>query len=142
MLHIIDEVLSQLPPEAKERMCATDFTDNESARAAANKGRGAPSMQAMAELIARWSVTTPLRTMRVTTKENKSADDLSRPDGETAATELAARLGVALYVHELPLDHVLWDMVDASMRAMAAAAESEDQLLFDGQQQPLTAIWP
>ena len=74
----------------------TDYTDNESTRAAARKGRSrSDAMRPIAERIAalsgvRGRVT---RTLRVSTSENHLADALSR--GDTAAAEAAAReLGI------------------------------------------------
>ena len=66
----------------------TDFTDNEGARAAAQRGTAtsaamAPLAEAMAQLVAKEGMT--LRTARVTTDENKLTDGLSRDSREQLA---------------------------------------------------------
>ena len=53
-----------------------------------------------------------MRTLRVTTKENKTADGLSRKGGEKAGEELAKRLGVERVVHEIGTDDPMWDYIE------------------------------
>ena len=70
----------------------TDFTDNEAARGAATKGTSKSlQMAPLAEALDRYmaDVQVALRTRRVTTKENKMADELSR--GECGALLRRAR---------------------------------------------------
>ena len=92
----------------------TDFTDNESARAAANRGRSAtasmhPIAQAIARIANRDDIT--LRTLRVSTKENATADAMSREGGIQAGKDLAARLGVEFVEHIIEQDDDLWRLI-------------------------------
>ncbi len=63
-----------------------------------------------------------MRTLRVTTKENKSADDISREGGEAAAQELADHLGVPLVMHHIDaaLD-ATWEFVYLAASSPEAA---------------------
>ena len=81
---------------ASEATAVTDFTDNESTRSAARKGRSSSdAMRPIAEGIAAFSGQTGrvVRTLRVTTLENKLADALSRGE-EEAAAKAALALGI------------------------------------------------
>ena len=92
----------------------TDFTDNESARAAANRGRSnAPAMHIIAQAIARVSSggDYSLRTMRVTTKENATSDAMSREGGIQAGRDLAAAMGVEFVEHTIEADDPLWQLI-------------------------------
>ena len=92
----------------------TDFTDNESARATANKGNSATvSMAVMGRRIANMTARPQivLRTMRVTTKENMTSDGTSREGGEDAGRELAKRLGVQHILHEIARDDPVWNYI-------------------------------
>ena len=91
----------------------TDFTDNEAARSAANKGTsGSAHMAPIAAAIGRLADAdgVSLRTFRITTKQNDTADRLSRELTHVAGAELAYALGVAHFPVELP-DPTLWDLV-------------------------------
>jgi hypothetical protein len=89
----------------------TDFTDNEGARAAAQRGTAtSPAMAPIAEEMARLAAAEgiALRTARVTTDENKLADGLSR--NSRAQLEWAvADAGVEAV--ELAVDASVWDRV-------------------------------
>ena len=106
----------------------TIFTDNESARAAATRGTSnSPQMRVIAEGIALWAAEEgiTMRAMRVTTKENQSADDISREGGEAAAQALADHLGVPLTMHEIDGDaEETWALVRLADISPAAAAPS------------------
>ena len=66
-----------------------------------------------------------MRAMRVTTKENQSADDISREGGEAAAQALADHLGVSLTMHEIDGDaEETWALVHLADTSPAAAAPS------------------
>ena len=93
---------------APDATTVTDFTDNESTRAAANKGRSSsaamnPLARALAELSAQPGRV--VRTLRVTTKENLLADELSRGLHD-AAKKAARELGLAHRQLEVP-QHLL-----------------------------------
>ena len=95
----------------------TDFTDNEAARAAAQRGAAssaamAPLAEAMALLVAESGVA--LRTARVTTDENKLTDGLSR--GSREQLEWAAR-DAGLRVVELGVEGRMWDLVRSCFAA-------------------------
>ena len=106
----------------------TIFTDNESARAAATRGTSnSPQMRVIAEGIALWAAEEgiTMRAMRVTTKENQSADDISREGGEAAAQALADHLGVPLTMHEIDGDaEETWALVRLADISPAAVAPS------------------
>lgn len=96
---------------APEAAAVTDFTDNESTRAAAKNGTsGSEHMAPLARLLAEMASRTGrvVRTLRVTTKENKLADDLSRGD-TAAALRAASELNIQCIRHGVP-PH-LWAML-------------------------------
>ena len=130
MLIILDRIRDR-----SEHIYVTDLTDNESARAAANKGKSqAATMDPIARAIQEWGRDhRSLRTLRVTTKENATADDMSRhakphtstrPDSpsepqtrelcqEAAGWELAKRLRVPYVEHTMRAHEwtALWDLM-------------------------------
>ena len=91
----------------------TDFTDNESARAGANRGDSkVASMKGLAKFIAgktRMMPLTSARTERVSTKENATADAISREGGLAEAWALARRMGVPYQEHSLAAEDPIWD---------------------------------
>ena len=90
----------------------TNFTDNDAAKAAAN--RGSSSKEGMARP-ANWlddathDAGIIMRTVRVTTKENAIADALSRGDVEYAL-EMAAELGLIARRLEIQPTHALYEL--------------------------------
>ena len=114
VLRIVGERANQRTP-----FYITSFTDNESARAAANKfTSNAPAMHVIAHDIGLWfnriagvSASVSMRTMRVTTKENATADAASRFGGEDALQQLALELGVPLTMHTIAHDDSLWELI-------------------------------
>ena len=110
----------------------TIFTDNESARAAATRGSSnSPQMRIIAEGMAIWAAEedATMRAMRVTTKENQSADDISREGGEAAAQDLADHLGVPLVMHEIDGEaEETWALVQLADASPAAAAPAGQNL--------------
>jgi hypothetical protein len=102
----------------------TAFTDNESARAAANKlSSSSHAMSVIAEDMAAWldrmggvCKMITARTMRVTTTENATADKASRSDGDDALQQLALELGVQLTIHSFEHDDPMWDLVSAGFK--------------------------
>ena len=101
----------------------TDFTDNESARAAANKGSSnSRAMNLIATALTR--VTTArrlsLRTFRVTTTENRTADDLSRAPWEPPTLHPTIPNDIVILANaiQLPLAHVHVHEVDEASLAL------------------------
>ena len=89
----------------------TDFTDNEAARGAANRGSSSasPGMHVAAALLDDMSTAAgvTMRTVRVTTSENWIADQLSR--GELGPAERAAiALGLTPCRVHFRADHPIW----------------------------------
>ena len=102
----------------------TDFTDNESARAAANRGASKTmSMDDMASDIAICvsEPSTSLRTMRVTTSENHTSDRLSREQDAQAAADLAQTLDVPLCTHNIASDDPAWEFIRRRIKACQTA---------------------
>jgi hypothetical protein len=103
----------------------TAFTDNESARASANKlSSNSEPMNVIARDIAAWLCrlegvckAVSIRTVRVTTKENASAGDASRAGGEAALQHLALVLGVRLQMHHIDEDDSLWELIRQGISA-------------------------
>ena len=94
-----------------EALYVTDFTDNEGARAAAQRGTAtSPAMAPIAEELARLTAEAGIavRTARVTTDENKLADGLSR-DSRAQLEWAAADAGVEAI--ELMVDESVWELV-------------------------------
>ena len=93
----------------------TDFTDNESARAGANRGSSrVGSMNGLAKFITSHTRVTPLtsmRTERISTKENATADAISREGGLKEAWELARRMRIPYQEHSLAADDEIWEML-------------------------------
>ena len=90
----------------------TNFTDNESARVAATKGTSSShTMAPMAHALAEATVLAgaALRTLRVSTKENKVADGLSRGGDETALWAAAA--AAQLEVERVAVPGVVWELL-------------------------------
>lgn len=110
---------SSLPASTRRRHEApiywiTDFSDNESARAAGNRGRSrTASMDGMARMVRGLGDdrSTSFRAARVTTKENKTADEMSREGGMAFAWRLAQRMGVPFQEHALAHDDPLWSLI-------------------------------
>ena len=106
-----------IPTKFRRRMVhhyLTIFTDNESARAAANRGRShAATMNVIAQEVAgvasRDDMT--MRTLRISTKENKTADDMSREGGIEAGRALAKAMGVKFIEHEIAHDDPIWRLI-------------------------------
>jgi hypothetical protein len=89
----------------------TDYTDNEVARATANRGSSAvPSLEPL--VVALQSVVLSsgrhLRTVRVTTKENSISDALSRAD-TAPMLALAAEAGIPAI--PFPVPHWMWTLL-------------------------------
>lgn len=104
-------MLSLASQVAADATAVTDFTDNESTRAAARKGRSSSAtMRPIAERIAALSSVSGrvVRTLRVTTLENKLADALSRGE-EDAAVKAARELGIP--AHRLSAPRHLLDLL-------------------------------
>ena len=92
----------------------TILTDNESARAAANRGRShAATMHIIAQEVAgvasRDDMT--MRTLRISTKENETADNMSREGGIEAGRALAKAMGVKFIEHEIAHDDPIWRLI-------------------------------
>ena len=68
-----------------------------------------PIAQAIARIANRDDIT--LRTLRVSTKENATADAMSREGGIQAGKDLAARLGVEFVEHIIEQDDDLWRLI-------------------------------
>jgi len=101
----------------------TNFTDNESARVAATKGTSSsPTMAPLAHALA--AATTRagalLRTVRVSTDENKISDGLSR--GGSTAAMLAAAATAGLRPVRAGVPERVWDL----LRECAAASQAAD----------------
>ena len=101
----------------------TNFTDNESARAAANKGTSnSRAMNLIATATARLTTARrlSLRTMRVTTHENRTADDLSRMPSAppTLHPPIPDDIVILANAIELPLAHVHVHEVDEASLAL------------------------
>ena len=97
-----------------EELYLTTFTDNEAARAMSNKLKGSSLAMrtiALAMANAKGKARMPMRAFRVTTHENKTADDGSREGGEAAADDLAIRLGVPHVVHAIEADDPSWQLI-------------------------------
>ena len=91
----------------------TNFTDNESARAAATKGTsGSSSMAPLAHALAEATTLSgiALRTLRVTTKENAISDGLSR-DGSTAALQAAAAAAGLRLADQMAVPERVWQLL-------------------------------
>ena len=104
-------MLALAQEHAPDATTVTDFTDNESTRAAARNGRSNseamnPLARALAELSSQPGRV--VRTLRVTTKENLLADDLSR-GVHAAARQAAKELG--LEHRQLEVPQHLWRML-------------------------------
>jgi hypothetical protein len=120
VLRIVGQVADQRFP-----IFITAFTDNESARASANKlGSNSEPMNVIARDMAAWLCrlegvckAVSIRTVRVTTKENASADDASRAGGEAALQHLALVLGVRLQMHHIDEDDSLWELIRQGISA-------------------------
>ena len=90
----------------------TDFTDNDAAKGAAN--RGSSSSEGM-DVAAHWldvqcqEAGISMRSERVTTKENSVSDLLSRGE-EQPAIDAAHLLGLIPFRLRYPPDHPLWEM--------------------------------
>jgi hypothetical protein len=112
ILHVILELLQHV--RGGEEMFFSSFSDNEAAEAVANKHKGgSTAMRAIASAIGT-SVSTGglcMRALRVTTDENKTADDGSRKGGEEAAQRLARAMGVPHFEHVLTPSDPLWQLI-------------------------------
>jgi hypothetical protein len=112
-LALVQMVVEQRRAEGRggEALYVTDFTDNEGARAAAQRGTAtSPTMAPIAEEMARLAAAegVALRTARVTTDENKLADGLSR-DSRAQLAWAVADAGVEAV--ELRVDEGVWELV-------------------------------
>ena len=113
LTRITKNVAASAGPSFQPEVFLTDFTDNESARAAANKGDSSKqTMGVIAREMARdTSRGMVVRTFRVTTKENAAADAMSRTGGERAGAELAQRLGVPYVEHAITEADPAWSLI-------------------------------
>ena len=103
----------------------TDFTDNEAARAAAQRGTAssatmAPLAEELARLVAAEGLA--LRTARVTTDENKLTDGLSRA---SRAQLMWASADAGLEVVEVAVEERVWEVVRECMPREGAEVELE-----------------
>ena len=107
-IEVVMLVLAQ--QHAPDAAAVTDFTDNEATRAAANNGRsGSEAMDPLARELAALASHPGriVRTLRVTTGENKLADELSR--GIAAAQKVAAQLNLKHRRLKVPAE--LWALL-------------------------------
>ena len=112
ILHVMLEIV--LRGWSGGKLFITTFSDNESAKAAANRLSAVPvAMSAIADALGSSvrGAKAHMRAMRVTTHENATADADSREGSGGAAAALAERMGVPHVLHTLLADDPLWKLI-------------------------------